>query len=510
MSFPLTQRLSVALPTTVADELRQHLLREDGQEDLCFCLWHASRGGTRTTALLKEVVLPLRGEREVHENAAFQADYFLRAAALAQDVGAGLALLHSHPRGQSWQGLSPLDRRAEAGHAGQTVELTDRPLVGLTLAGDGTWSARLWERVAHRTYAPQWCETVREVGTHLRISFNDRLRPKPTAGEELERALEAWGPGVQATFARLRVGIVGVGSVGAQIGEALARSGFGEIVLLDFDTAKRRNLDRTLHLYVRDSLLHRAKTFTLARGMRRSATHPDPRVRVSELSVCEPDGFRVAADCDVLFSCVDRPWARQVLNLLAYAHLVPVIDGGVDVDARGGFRDARMGAHMVAPGRKCLSCLGQYDAGDVSADRDGSLDDPLYIQGLPTDHRLRRGANVYAFGMLAASMELLQLILAVAAPSGQTDIGAQLYSAKIGTIDLDMGECHPGCSFSTTFLAQGDDGTPPVTGVHRASKIERERRERASEKILQHLVRRLDDIHHAGHRLLDRMSRSAR
>ena len=60
----------------------------------------------------------------------------------------------------------------------------------------------------------------------------------------LRRTIESWGIGVQRGIQRLRIGVVGTGSVGAIVAEALARIGISHITLIDPDKLEIHNLDR--------------------------------------------------------------------------------------------------------------------------------------------------------------------------------------------------------------------------------------------------------------------------
>jgi hypothetical protein len=490
------RRLAVAMTSELADRLTRHLDRPDGQEGLCFLLWQPSTGATRTTAVLTDPVWPQSDEELLHGNVSFTAAYFLRAAQQAAEAGAGLALVHSHPGGRGWQALSSDDHAAEAGHAAQAGVLTGLPLVGLTLAtGDGTYSARAWQRVGRRSYTPAWCESVRVVGERLRVCWNDALRAPPAFRPIQARTVSAWGPAVQADLARLHVGVVGAGSVGALVAEALARVGIERITLLDFDTVELVNLDRLLHAGPRDARLARAKVEVLARALRRSATAARPQITAVDYSVVEPEGLAVALDCDGVFSCVDRPWPRAVLNLVAYAHLIPVVDGGILLNTDGGrMRGAEWRDHLAAPGRACLECLGQYDPALVQLERDGHLDDPSYLSALPAGHPLRRNENVFPFSAATAAAEVLQLLTGIVAPGGIADVGAHLYHFTTGTLDRITTGCRSDCPYSTWLCARGDAHGLEVTGSHATAHAARAARTQAHRQWRNRIIRALDDL----------------
>lgn len=468
---------SAAVPVEIHDVLSAHLKREDKQEDLCFAVWYPSQGATRLSALIAYPVLPKEGERRVHGNASFLPQYFDRALGEAMKRGGGLAFLHSHPGG-GWQGMSDDDVDAERWHAAATQGATGLPLVGLTMgADDGAWSARFWVKIAPRTYERRWCESVRVVGRKLSVTWHPELRPRPSFRPSLERTISAWGPNVQADFARLRIGVVGAGSVGSMVAEALARTGNGHVDLFDFDAIELRNLDRLLHANEDD--VGKAKVHVLAEGLRRSATTAKAEVRPFEWSVVEEEGLAAALDCDVLFSCVDRPWPRSAMNYVAFAHLIPVVDGGVQVSVTraGTLKRADWRAHIAAPTRRCLECIGQYNPGDVSLERDGLYDDPVYIEGLPKDHFVRANENVFAFSMNVASFEVLQLLTMMIAPSGVSSPGAQMYHFVPGFMEEpDTRGCNENCIYPT-LTARGDCGGLTVTAKHARAEDARRTRQ---------------------------------
>lgn len=486
---------TVAIPGPLAIGLERYLSRADGQEDLCFAIWQPSTGFRRVGAVISEVLWPNDGDRNVHGNASFTGHYLLRALAAAAERSGGLALLHSHPAGRGWQGLSHDDWIAEATQGGKALSLTGLPMLGLTYAsGDHCWSARAWMRVGKQKYEPKHATHVRVVGSEFRVSFNDELVPPVPRSNAQVRTVSAWGDDIQSRITRLHVAVVGAGSVGALVAESLARLGFRNLTLIDFDTVKLHNLDRLLHATVRDAHLLRSKVTTLARALSLSSAEP-LSTHQSELSIVEDAGLKRALDADIIFSCVDRPWARAALNLIAYAHAIPVIDGGIRVEVRNGqMKGAEWRAHVAAPGRKCMACLGQYEPGDVEAERQGLLEDPRYLSQLPPDHHLRASENVFAFSMATAAAEVLEMLRMIVAPSGLSDVGALLTHYTTGVTDRDTGECVDSCLYSGKILGRADNAGFTVTGRHLVAESERQQRREAARRPSIRFGRRFDDV----------------
>lgn len=445
---------SAAMAEDTAAQMREFLLRDTRDEEMCFALWHPAAGKSRYNILLREPLYPGGGDRRRHGNVSAHPGYVDRCKESAREAGAGLAMVHTHPNARGHQDVSGPDLHYEQDVLAREVfGITGLPLVGATLAGDGTWSARAYPP----PFEIRWCSAVRTVGPTLKIDFNPDLAPPPAAGARHARTSGVWGPERQADLARLRVGIVGAGSVGAMVGEILARTGVGKILIMDYDRVKEHNLDRLTGASGGD--VGRPKIDVLAENLARSSTCDGFECTASDGSVVESGGFEEALGCDVVFCCADRPWPRQVLNHAAYSCLVPVIDGGVGIRARKGrLVHGMYRAQTVGPRRACLDCLGALDPGEVSADRAGTFDDPGYVERLEAKDGPAR-QNVMAFSAGLASLEALQFIEAVTGLAGRGDLGQQPYDCRTGEILPRHSECRDGCA-SPRLIALGDSSRP--------------------------------------------------
>ena len=437
--------------------LLAHLRGGERQEDLCFALWRPSRGASRTTALISELILPEEGERTLHGGASFTPEYLSRSVRLACARGAGLAFLHSHPT-EGWQPMSRADVTAERDRIGGPARATGLPLVGLTLGTDEAWSARFW-RWDGRGFERAWCDKVRVVGRRLGVTYNAEEMPPPQRRPTLRRTTDTWGSARQSDLARLRFGVVGVGSVGCMVAEALARIGVEHLVLVDADRVKTHNLDRLL--YAGEADVGRLKVELAADALRRSATAARLRVDAIAGWLQQEGCYRAALDCDVLFACVDRPLPKDLLNHIAYAHCIPIVFGGVFVDTKkdGTLGQAAWSVVRSGPGRRCLRCDGQYSTSDVVLERDGSLDDPSYVArlagGRPTNQ------NVFPFSANLASLMTLEMLRMVVGASWWPEPGDKLhYSYVPGTLHAVAEPCRDHCEV-VARTALGDQASYP-------------------------------------------------
>ena len=282
--------------------------------------------------------------------------------------------------------------------------------------------------------------------------------PPPARREVLKRTIDSWGEVAQRDIARLRVGIVGLGSVGCIVAEAMARIGVADLTLIDPDHVEAHNLDRLLYASERD--IGRLKVDLAKRKVKSHATAEGIRVTALPLTIRHRTAYKAAIDCDILFSCVDRrPIARDVLNYIAYAHMIPVIDGGVSIETLNDqLHSAHWRAHLVGPQLQCMRCIGQYNSSGVSMELDGSLDNRSYIENLPPEEQ-PNNRNVFPFGLSVAAMEVNLMLRHLLAQDWWPVVQQNDYQLVRGDVCITKGTCYASCEFPLR-VGMGDSVVP--------------------------------------------------
>ena len=442
-----------------------HLLQsgDRGIESLCFAVWRPSHGAHTHTALIDDILLPEHGEQHPGMgHVSFEQEFLLRALAHAIDQGGGLAFMHSHPS-PGWQHMSPADVIAEQDDIAPRTGATDFPmLVGMTIGTDRIWSARFWEK-ENGIMKKRECHRVNVVGNRFRANFHPRMSSTFKAEETHKRTVSAWGEDTQQLLAQIKFGVVGVGSVGCFVAESLARMGVQDITLIDDDHIKKHNLDRLVHATCEDEGKRKVDFF--AERLRKIPTVAD--VRAIPHMVHEVPGFKAALDCDILFGCVDSQLGRHILNHIAYAHVIPVFEGGIMATPINDKMGRRMGqphwkTHTVYPGVRCLRCHGQYRDSKLGEE----MRDPTYFG---ENHKDDRNQNVFAFSTHLASTQVLQMLRHVAAPDDTENwptLPFTEFHYQLNHFQVEFPEaCKAECREFPEMTAKGDEYNPGLRSI---------------------------------------------
>ncbi|MCS5721845.1 hypothetical protein N1028_15860 [Herbiconiux sp. CPCC 203407] len=152
-------------------------------------------------------------------------------------------------------------------------------------------------------------------------------------------------------------------------------------------------------------------------------------------------------------------WTFGTSDTIAYADLIPVIDGGITLDT---FDDGRMRngiwrAHTLVPGRPCMACIGQLVPGDVALDKLELLDDFEYIMGANREAPSRQ--NVAALSASVSSALLAQFVSLTAHP-GRRGVPAPLrYILSTHLLEHSPAISGPYCPYENATTT-GDRRTP--------------------------------------------------
>ncbi len=127
-------------------------------------------------------------------------------------------------------------------------------------------------------------------------------------------------------LAHARIGVAGCGGMGSHVATALARTGVGGIVIVDFDTVDGSNLFRQCYT---PSHVGEKKTKALSDIL--LDIEPDLELEAFDGEITAENACRVFSGCDVVCECLDRPEMKAML----VESLLSVTPGSVVVSCSG-------------------------------------------------------------------------------------------------------------------------------------------------------------------------------
>ena len=344
--------------------LKSHLFPGDGKEAVAFVLCGRARRPELELLLAHDIVtIPYAVCRIRSPNQVVWPGTALQPV-LERAMASGLAVakVHSHPKGYAW--FSDTDDDADNDTFPSIFGWLDveGPLASLVMMPDG----RLVGRAMHQQGIGRRLDGIRVAGDDFEFWQYGDANSQDIEAHAL-RIAQTFGEGTYRLLRALRIGVVGASGTGSIVIEQLARNCVGQLVIVDPDQIELKNLNRVLNSTAEDARAGSAKPAVQERAI--DAMALGTKVQIFNGDLLDRAALEALSTCDVLFGCMDSVDGRHVLNRLASAYVIPLIDIGVriDADGHGGVDSIWAAIHTVLPACSSLMSRRVYDQAALDA-----------------------------------------------------------------------------------------------------------------------------------------------
>lgn len=343
------------------ERLRAHLFPGDGLEAAAILLCSRT-SGPRVRLLVREIlIVPYNACRVRRRDfLAWPGDYIEAALEQAEAGDLTIVLIHSHPSG--FFAFSTMDDQSDFEVMRSLLANHGEFHASAIMTSDGAVRARFYDR----SFQAQPIDLVTVANHDLQYWWaRDAASDTPT-----QRPM-AFSGAMTKELGGLTAAVIGISGTGSVVAEQLCRLGFGSVKHIDFDVVEFKNLNRILNSTIADAHMRRPKAEMFAEAVARYRG-----VGIAEaipLSILSRSAVISASQSDVLFCCPDSLEARQILDLIASAFVLPLFDVGVVIPVRNASGTQAIGdvcgrIDYVQPGRSSLRDRGVYTPESLRAE----------------------------------------------------------------------------------------------------------------------------------------------
>lgn len=309
-------------------------------------------------------------------------------------------------------------------------------------------------------------DTARILGHGVRHLWSGPAQaPTEPYNEAFDRQLPFLRAGGQGLLRQAKIGIIGLGGIGSQLIEPLARVGIRHFVLIDPDRLELSNYSR-VHGALPIDLPCGTTPGTQKVEMAKRLIHKiNPAAIVTALpdDVAHGDAHRALLDCDFAFLAADTAEARFVCNAVSNQFFVPMTQVGTKiVIAPDGTLQRVFGVvRQIRPGSGCLWCNNLVDRAALANSAKPKTRRIVEKYGAQTP-----SPAVVTFNCEVASRSLNDFIMSYASDVVPLDRGYDytLLDFVSGRREDVVARRDAACPFCTTtgLLAHGDGARVPT------------------------------------------------